>query len=229
MAVSSETNSIRYAGNGSSSTPYSIPFPLAAAEHLVVSVIDADENSTALELGTDYTVAENLTSLTTSAAVDEESFLDIVRATPALQPTVLEEGQRIGMKSLERTLDQMTMAIQDVALLPGPAGPPGEAGLPVLTGTADPNVAGVEAAGVGQQYQLIGSDPVRIFFSTALVPTVWTEQIAGTLTLTRGEWRAQVEAGTIPQDYIKVRDGAIIDEDDLPTIDEDDLAIINPE
>src|SRR6478609_7735848 len=116
MAVTSEISSISYAGNGSSAVAYAIPFLFYKQEHIEAIVTDANGVETELDLTSDFTVTgegdEDGGTLTTTAAWDNTHTIIIRRSAPVLQPFVFEEGQRLGMKTLEKALDWITMHVQ---------------------------------------------------------------------------------------------------------------------
>src|SRR6478736_4924919 len=116
MAVTSEISSISYAGNNSSVIAYAVPFLFFKQEHIEAIVTDADGVETVLHLTSDFTVTgegdEDGGTLTTTAAWDSSHTITIRRSAPVLQPFVFEEGQRLGMKTLEKALDWITMHAQ---------------------------------------------------------------------------------------------------------------------
>jgi hypothetical protein len=116
MAVTSEISSVSYAGNNSSVIAYAVPFLFYKQEHVEALVIDADGVETELNLTSDFTVTgegdEDGGTLTTTAAWDSSHTITIRRSAPILQPFVFEEGQRLGMKTLEKALDWITMHVQ---------------------------------------------------------------------------------------------------------------------
>src|SRR6478609_910599 len=116
MAVTSEISSISYAGNGSSAVAYAIPFLFYKQEHIEAIVTDANGVETELDLTSDFTVTgegdEDGGTLTTTAAWDNTHTIIIRRSAPVLQPFVFEEGQRLGMKTLEKALDWIVMHVQ---------------------------------------------------------------------------------------------------------------------
>lgn len=142
--VGSTTNTVAYEGNGSTSTPYAIPFRYDATSWIVVTVKDADDLITVLEQGTDYTLsgdgAASTGQFVTATAYDDTHTVTVWREAPGLQTLDLTPNTPLPAASLESQLDRLAMAVTDrltpravddriLAIgAPGPTGPTGPAG-----------------------------------------------------------------------------------------------------
>ena len=117
--ITNDESSILYAGNGSTVTPYPVPFFFADEEDLTVVVIDSTGAEALLALGGDYTVTgegdPDGGTLTTLAGVPATSSVSIVRNVPYTQEMSYEEGDVFPAKSHERALDKLTMECQQLA------------------------------------------------------------------------------------------------------------------
>lgn len=111
MAIDVEHFSVSYLGNGSTSQLYPITFPFLEASHLRV-----DKNG--VQLSADkYTVSGN--NVSTNPAIAPADSLTITRHLPYLQPTVLVNGGPMPAKTLELSLDRVTMLAAQANLLAG--------------------------------------------------------------------------------------------------------------
>ncbi len=109
--VGSTTNSAAYAGNGSTSTPYTIPFRYDSASWVAVTLTAGDGTITDLVQGTDYTL--HVGTFTTSAAHASDTTVTVWRETPGLQDLSLESNVPLPAISLEAALDRAAMAAED--------------------------------------------------------------------------------------------------------------------
>ncbi len=111
MAVQSDTSREQYNGNGSTSTPYVIPFYFLKATHIKVDV-----DGVILDGG--YEVIgegdENGGSLTTTTAYTSEQVITIYRVVPLTQQFSYSEGGAIGTGTLERNQDTACMQSQQI-------------------------------------------------------------------------------------------------------------------
>ncbi len=118
MSVQSEVSSIHYAGNGSTVTPYPVPFPFLANNHLRVVVRHEDGEETQLALGANYNVAGAGSdvggNLVTTAPVAGTKRLTIYREVPVVQQTLFSENDRFPSSAMERGLDALTMICQQL-------------------------------------------------------------------------------------------------------------------
>jgi microcystin-dependent protein len=123
--IQTDISSISYVGNGSTTTPYIVPFYFLTAQDLVVVVLDSDNVETLQTLGTHYTVtgAGNVSGgeITFTWAVPSSSQVSISRSIEATQLTSYEEADSFPAKSHERALDKLTMLCQQNARLAGGA------------------------------------------------------------------------------------------------------------
>lgn len=124
MAVDVATNLVRYLGNGSTSTPYPIPFRFDHSSWVNVVTYDAEGTVTTLELGVDFILAGNGTtadaSLTTSDELAEDTALVIYRVAPPFQLLSLVPNSPLSAIDLETAMDRFVMAMQDRILINGP-------------------------------------------------------------------------------------------------------------
>lgn len=119
--IASETSSISYSGNASTSTAYAIPFAYLDSAHIAVTVTDSGGTSTALTNGTHFTVTNTVDgdgnisggSLVTATAYPSTSTVAIKRDTPITQPVDFVTGGGINEESLETALDRQTMILQE--------------------------------------------------------------------------------------------------------------------
>ncbi len=116
MAIPSATCTASYAGNNSTSVAYVVPFLFFKREHLKVFVTSAAGVETPLILTTDFTVTgegdEDGGTLKTNAPWNSSNTITITRVPPETQPFVYSEGQRLPMKTLERSFDWILMVAQ---------------------------------------------------------------------------------------------------------------------
>jgi hypothetical protein len=116
MAVQSDISSVQYQGNGSTVTPYPVPFYFFDAGDIRVFLLPDGGSETELIEGTDFTVTgagnENGGEVTTAVAYDATNKLTIVREVDPTQLTVYDENDKFPAKSHERALDKLTMVVQ---------------------------------------------------------------------------------------------------------------------
>jgi hypothetical protein len=142
MSVSSSTSTISYAGNGSTSTAYTVPFNFYDAADLKVYSVDASGNSTLLTITTNYTVSGgggSTGSVTTTAAIPSTRTVLIQRVVPYTQLTSFTTGDRLPANSIETALDKLTMETQQLSrnTIPDTA----------ITSGSAPYVLGISSAG----------------------------------------------------------------------------------
>jgi hypothetical protein len=114
MAVQSDTSSISYTGNNSTSTSYAVPFVFLENAHLAATAkVTATGAETAVTL-TNHTGAgdANGGTVRTAVAVPATSTLTIFRTVPATQTTSYQEGGDFPAASHERALDKLTFLAQ---------------------------------------------------------------------------------------------------------------------
>jgi hypothetical protein len=114
MAVQSDTSSISYTGNNSTSTSYAVPFVFLENSHLsAFSKVTATGVETLVTL-TNHTGAGDVNGGTvrTAVAVPATSTLTIYRTVPATQTTTYQEGGDFPASSHERALDKLTFLAQ---------------------------------------------------------------------------------------------------------------------
>jgi len=115
MSVPSTINSEEYVGNGSTATPYPVPFLFFENSHLFVYL---DDSSDPLIEGTDYAVSgagdPNGGSITTSISYDSSHRLRINRIVPLTQLTTYTANGNFPAESHERALDKLTMLVQQL-------------------------------------------------------------------------------------------------------------------
>jgi hypothetical protein len=114
MSLETIIASQSYTGNGSTSTPYEIPFTFLAPEHIKVTVRDAGAETT-LGLG-EFTVTRLPSGkgrFVTTQAWSSNHEVKVTRVTPTTQPMVLEDGALIPAKTLERAFDRLSMIAQE--------------------------------------------------------------------------------------------------------------------
>jgi len=117
MAVQSDTSSISYTGNNSTSTSYAVPFVFLENAHLAATAkVTATGVETTVTL-TNHTGAgdANGGTVRTAVAVPATSTLTIFRIVPATQNTTYQEGGDFPAASHERALDKLTMLGQQNA------------------------------------------------------------------------------------------------------------------
>jgi hypothetical protein len=117
MTVSSSTNKVTYAGNGST-TVFSVGFYFFNDSDLLVVLRDSDGNETVKTLTSDYTVtgAGNPAggSITMLVAPATGESLVIAREVPLTQQTDYLENDPFPAETHERALDKLTMATQQL-------------------------------------------------------------------------------------------------------------------
>jgi len=113
MAVQSDTSSITYTGNNSTSTSYAVPFVFQESAHLAATAINASGVQSVVTLANHTGVGgTNGGSVTTTVAIPATSTLTIYRTVPATQTTTYQEGGDFPAASHERALDKLTMLSQ---------------------------------------------------------------------------------------------------------------------
>lgn len=114
MAVQTDTSSITYTGNNSTTTSYAVPFVFLENGHLsAIAKVTATGVETAVAL-VDHIGAGNPSggNVRTAVAVPATSTLTIFRTVPATQTTSYQEGGDFPAASHERALDKLTMLSQ---------------------------------------------------------------------------------------------------------------------
>jgi len=115
--IGDTTNFTEYVGNGSTVTPYVIPFRYDAAGWVVVTLRNPAGDVTLLEQVTDYTLGgSGITTggyLVTVVAVLDTSVLTIYREAPGIQMLDLAINTPLPAVSLEAQLDRIAMAAAD--------------------------------------------------------------------------------------------------------------------
>lgn len=116
MTISSETNRVSYAGNGST-TAFSFPYPfLADADLTVVERVTSSGVDTVKTLTTDYTVAGALSSgggtVTFNSAPTSAVQITIYRDPEVIQSLDLVENDPLPAESLEQAFDRGVMIAQ---------------------------------------------------------------------------------------------------------------------
>lgn len=105
----------QFAGNGSTETPYVLPFKILSGSHLRVEVTHANGETTALDNGVDFVVTgaggDSFSFTTVEAWPDTDTLTATVRM-PLTQETNLENHSRFDAEVLERRLDYLTLLIQ---------------------------------------------------------------------------------------------------------------------
>lgn len=119
MSISSQTSTISYTGNASTSTPYAVPFRYDDSSWVTVEKIDAAGVVTVLSLGTHYTLTGDGSAttgnvVTGGGAIPNTATLRISRNTALTQTLSLVSNGRINTDALEAGLDKQTMALQDL-------------------------------------------------------------------------------------------------------------------
>lgn len=119
MPVASETSRIQYAGNGSTVTPYSVPFYFLSEADIRVVLADAEGVETLLTETTHYALTgagdEEGGSLTTVVAYDETHTLTIYREPELTQSAEFQSTGALPADTLTRGLDKLTMLVQSLA------------------------------------------------------------------------------------------------------------------
>jgi len=118
MSFTSEQSTVTYAGNNSTSTPYTVPFAFFTAADLLVTRIAENGEETELTLTTDYTVsggdaeAGATGSITTVAAIAATKSVRIDRVIELVQPDSFSDLNRFPASTVERLFDRAYMALQ---------------------------------------------------------------------------------------------------------------------
>lgn len=119
MPVASETSRIQYAGNGSTVTPYSVPFYFLNEADIRVVLADAEGVESLLTETTHYALTgagdEAGGSLTTVVAYDETHTLTIYREPEQTQSAEFQSTGALPADTLTRGLDKLTMLVQSLA------------------------------------------------------------------------------------------------------------------
>lgn len=115
MSLQSDISRIAYAGNGSTVTPYVVPFVFLENSHLMAVARTTAGVETDIAL-TGHTGAGNPNGGTvrTATAVDADVTLVIYRVVPETQTTSYLEGGDFPAASHERALDKLTMIAQQL-------------------------------------------------------------------------------------------------------------------
>ena len=187
MTVSTNTNKIAYAMNGST-TAFSFPFKIFETSDIVAIITDTTTGvETTLTETTDYTVSapgNDYTSGGTVTVVDSQSSdytLTIKREVPYTQDTDYVEGGPFPVESIENSLDRAVMLAQqnqeaDSRALTIPEGETNDTEIPSLTDRAE-RVLGFDASGNPLMYANVPDLPVgdakKFLYSNGLIP-VWT-------------------------------------------------------
>lgn len=125
MTVSSQTNSVTYAGDGAT-TEFAVPYYFLADEHLtVISILVATGEEVVLVLNSEYTVTGEGNpaggEVTTVVPPAIGRNLEIRRVVPLTQETDYVSNDAFPAESHERALDKLTMVDQqqstDIATL----------------------------------------------------------------------------------------------------------------
>jgi hypothetical protein len=115
--IGDTTNFTEYVGNGSTVTPYAIPFRYDAAGWVYVTVTTALGVTTTLEQVTNYTLGGTGSTangyFTTVAAVPNTSTIKVYREAPGIQSLDLAINTPLPAVSLEAQLDRIAMAAAD--------------------------------------------------------------------------------------------------------------------
>lgn len=118
MAVPSQTSAVRYTGNGSTETAYTIPFPFLDTAHIYAAVSTDGVTAAVLLEPEEYTVTRLSDgtggSLVTVAAVEDPAEIVIFRSLPVTQPTVYQPAGPFPAKTTETALDRLLMQIQQL-------------------------------------------------------------------------------------------------------------------
>jgi len=117
MSVATEICATAYEGNGSTSTPYLVPWPFLDASHIKVGVRLGEEGDLTTLGDDEYTVLTDGDNprVTTAVAYDDSYQVVVYRDTPRLQPTEYPTGDPFPAASHEAALDRVTMVAQEIA------------------------------------------------------------------------------------------------------------------
>jgi hypothetical protein len=111
MAVANTNTSVTYQGNGSTVTPYPIPFAYLTALHLEVRV-KATGGVWVKIAPVQWAIVSGGLRIT-SGAVPTTSQVKITRSTPNLQPNQYVVGGKFPASAHETALDRLTMLVQE--------------------------------------------------------------------------------------------------------------------
>jgi hypothetical protein len=114
MAVQSETSSITYAGNNSTSLAYPVPFTFFRQQDLVAKQKNPQGNVATVAFTASGAGNQAGGSIVTTVAVPPENTLTIARSVEATQLTSYAEGGDFPAASHERALDKLTMLVQQI-------------------------------------------------------------------------------------------------------------------
>lgn len=117
MTIANNTNMQEYVGNGSQKD-FTVPFLVYEDTHLIVSVQTGIAPEDVKTLGSEYTVTGAgdptcVVSLVAAPAIDD--IIRIRRWVPMIQETDLVNNSSFDAETLERTIDETVMMIQQVA------------------------------------------------------------------------------------------------------------------
>lgn len=121
VAVSNSAASQTFLGNGSTSTPYPITFPLISAEHLRVAVQPAGAAAPTDLVAGQFTYHTNGAStwFTTAAAYPSTTKVIARRELPLDQPFTFPNGGPFSSRDVERALDRIVQQLIQVAAKSG--------------------------------------------------------------------------------------------------------------
>lgn len=124
MALTESTPTISYDGNGSTVTPYAIPWLFLQDSHLKMYIDGALSSDGFVASGAGNDAGG---SVTTTVAYTSSQKVTFIRETPYDQPTDLEDGGRVPAETLEDAYDYVVMQIQQLKemLNRAPVAPPG--------------------------------------------------------------------------------------------------------
>lgn len=119
MPVASETSRIQYVGNGSTVTPYSVPFYFLANADIRVVVADASGAETLLVESTHYTLTGAGSALggglKTTVPYGDTHSLTIYREPQQTQSADFQSTGALPADTLTRGLDKLTMLVQSLS------------------------------------------------------------------------------------------------------------------
>jgi len=119
MAVPGTLTEIEYTGNGSTTTPYIIPFSFLDVAHITVAVVTGATDPPAPPEDIVWSVTRNGDgqggAVTSSPAVTSASTVRITRNTPLTQPSVFQLAGPFPAKGVETSLDRLELQIQELA------------------------------------------------------------------------------------------------------------------
>jgi microcystin-dependent protein len=119
MPVASEISRIQYTGNGSSVTPYSVPFYFLSEADIKVVLTDGSGVESSLTETTHYVLSgageAGGGSLTTVAAYDGTHTLTIYREPEQTQSAEFQSTGALPADTLTRGLDKLTMLVQSLS------------------------------------------------------------------------------------------------------------------